>query len=257
MRSRWFSFSKRNFKELLRDPLSYIFCLGFPLVMLAVMTLVDKSIPAEAAVSIFKIDKLSGGIIVFGHTFLMLFSVLTVSKDRGKAFLNRMYASPMCAFDFILGYIFPMIVLGLGQTLCTVAGALIISLFTDVSFKLSGILFVFVGMLPSLFLFIGIGMLFGTLFNEKAAPGICSIIISLASFLGGIWFDVDSVGGVMNKLCKCLPFYYCTKGVRAALASDFSCEGLLVPLALTSLCAVIVTALAVFVFKRKMKADLS
>ena len=34
-------FAKRTIKEILRDPLSYIFCLGFPLVMLIIMSIVD------------------------------------------------------------------------------------------------------------------------------------------------------------------------------------------------------------------------
>ena len=38
------AFSSRNFKEIIRDPLSYIFCLGFPLVILFVMTLVKDGI---------------------------------------------------------------------------------------------------------------------------------------------------------------------------------------------------------------------
>ena len=52
-------FSVRNFRELIRDPLSYIFCLGFPLVMLIIMTVVNKSIPPEAGMTIFNIENLS------------------------------------------------------------------------------------------------------------------------------------------------------------------------------------------------------
>lgn len=60
--NRIIAFSRRNFKEILRDPLSYILCLGFPLIMLVIMTLVNESIPAEAGMVIFRIDYLSGGI---------------------------------------------------------------------------------------------------------------------------------------------------------------------------------------------------
>ena len=36
-------FAVRNVKEILRDPLSYIFALGFPVVMLIIMTIVNNS----------------------------------------------------------------------------------------------------------------------------------------------------------------------------------------------------------------------
>ena len=44
------TFASRNIKEILRDPLSYIFCLGLPIVMLIVMTIVDSSIPASPVI---------------------------------------------------------------------------------------------------------------------------------------------------------------------------------------------------------------
>ena len=115
--NRIIAFSRRNFKEILRDPLSYIFCLGFPLIMLVIMTLVNESIPAEAGMVIFRIDYLSGGIAVFGLTFIMLFTSLSVAKDRAGAFLVRLYATPMHSGDFIMGYIAPVMVIALAQVL--------------------------------------------------------------------------------------------------------------------------------------------
>ena len=97
------TFASRNIKEILRDPLSYIFCLGFPLVMLVIMTLVNSSIPKETGMTIFNIDNLAGGVAVFGQTFIMLFTALTVTKDRSGSFLIRMYATPMTSSDFTLG----------------------------------------------------------------------------------------------------------------------------------------------------------
>ena len=108
------AFSERNRKEILRDPLSYIFCLAFPLVMLIIMTIVDTSIPKEA-VTVFHIDSLSAGVAVFGQTFVMLFTSLTVSKDRSGSFLVRMYASPMTSKDFTIGYILPMFIISTVQ----------------------------------------------------------------------------------------------------------------------------------------------
>ncbi len=251
------AFSARNMKEILRDPLSYIFCLGFPLIMLVVMTLVNESIPPEAGMTIFRIDQLAGGIAVFGQTFIMLFTAMTVAKDRSGAFLVRMYATPMTSFDFIAGYMLPMLLISVVQCLITYAASLLISLLVNVTLELSGLLLSAAAMLPSAVMFIGFGLLFGTLFNEKAAPGLCSIIISLGSFLGGIWFDAQGLGGVMLKICKCLPFYYCTKSARTAMALDFAFEQLWLPLLVVTGCAAAIGVSAALVFKAKMKADLA
>lgn len=251
------AFAVRNIKELSHDPLSYIFCLGFPLVMLIIMTIVNESIPPEANMTIFRIDNLAGGIAVFGQTFIMLFTAMTVTKDRSGAFLVRMYASPMKPADFISGYIVPMIATALIQSLVSFAVALVISLISGTEINILGLLTAMVTLIPSALMFTGFGLLFGTLFNEKSAPGLCSIIISLGSFLGSIWFDAESTGGVMLKICKVLPFFYCTKTARSSIALDFGLSEFVLPLIIVTACAVAVTAITAVVFKSRMKADLS
>lgn len=251
------AFASRNRKEILRDPLSYIFCLGFPLVMLLVMTLVNESIPAEAGMTIFRIDFLAGGIAVFGQTFIMLFTAITVAKDRSGAFLVRMYATPMTSGDFVAGYMLPMLLISVVQSVITYAASYVISLIVGVTIDPLGMLLSVAALIPSAVMFIGFGLLFGTLCNEKAAPGLCSIIISLGSFLGAIWFDAESTGGVLLTLCKCLPFYYCTKTARSSMAMDFAFGQLGLPLLVVIACGACVALLSSAVFRAKMKADLS
>lgn len=251
------AFALRNIKELSRDPLSYIFCLGFPLVMLVIMTLVNESIPPEANMTIFRIDNLAGGIAVFGQTFVMLFTAMTVTKDRSGAFLVRMYASPMKSADFIGGYILPMTATTVIQSIVSFAVAFVISLINGTEINLAGLLVAVVTLIPSALMFTGFGLLFGTLFNEKSAPGICSIIISLGSFLGSIWFDAESTGGVMLKICKVLPFFYCTKTARSSIVLNFGFSEFVIPLIIITACATAITAITSLVFKSKMKADLA
>ena len=255
--NRTLQFSKRNLIEISRDALSYIFCIGFPLVMLVVMTLVNSSIPKEVGMTIFRIDNLSGGIGIFGLTFVMLFSAMAVSKDRTSSFLIRMFASPMKSSDFTNGYILPMLIVAVVQTILSFAVSLIIAGIVGYELKLLGLLAGIFALLPSAVFFISIGILFGTLFNDKAAPGLCSIIISLGSFLGGIWFDAEGTGGVMLKICKCMPFWYCTKSVRAAIHLDFGKESFWMPILIVTACAVVMAVLSAFVFRTKMKADLA
>ena len=251
------AFTSRNIKEILRDPLSYIFCLGFPIVMLIIMSVVNASIPPEAGMTVFRIDRLCGGIAMFGESFIMLFTALNVSKDRSGSFLVRMYATPMTSTDFTVGYIFPMLIITAAQTVITFISSFVISLITGVSLSPVGMLLSLITLIPSAVLFISIGLLFGTLFSDKAAPGLCSIIISLGSFLGCVFFDADNTGGIMLTICRCTPFYYCTKTTRSAVALDFSTENFVLPLFIVICSAAVVTLISIFVFRAKMRADLS
>ncbi len=250
------AFSERNIKELLRDPLSYIFCLGFPLVMLVIMSIVNQSIPPEANMTIFNIENLAGGISMFGLSFVMLFTCLTVSKDRSGAFLTRLYASPMRSGDFLGGYMLPVLLLAVLQMMITFAASFLAAVIMgEDTLNVGGMLLAVVMLLPGAVFFISAGVLFGSLFNEKAAPGLCSIIISLASLLGGVWFDAEGAGGIMLDVCRVLPFYHSVKAARLATALQF--EDIGVHLLVTIAYAAVFSVLASVVFRAKMRADLS
>lgn len=247
-------FAGRNAKELLRDPISYIFCLGFSLVMLFIMTVVNESIPKEANMVIFRIEYLSGGIAVFGLTFVMLFTCLQVAKDRGSAFLLRLYASPMTAADFIVGYILPILAIAVAQSAVTYIASVAVGAVTGYTFSVGGLLLAMFVLLPADLFFIGTGLLFGTIFNEKAAPGLCSIIITLSAILGGIWMDVENLGGGLKSVCEALPFYHIVTAARAAVLGN---NGEIMPhLLIAAAYAAAVFVLSVIVFARKRQKDL-
>lgn len=246
-------FAKRTIKEIMRDPLSYIFCLGFPMVMLVIMSIIDRSIPAEANMTVFHIENLGPGIAYFGLTFIMLFTGIQVSKDRSTALLLRLYASPMTPTDYILGYTLPVCLLALVQMLICFVASFIIGLCTGYTFSVGAILLSVLALLPSVFLFAGIGFLFGSIVNEKAAPGLCSIIITVTGMVGGIWMDIDGLGGVIKKVAEVLPFYH---GVTLAkLPFRESADGAVEHLVWTVGCALVVYVLSVVVFRGKMKKD--
>lgn len=249
------AFSSRNIKELSRDPLGYIFCVGFPLIMLVLMTIIDRSIPKDG-VSTFHIENLAPGVAVFGQMFVMLFTALSIATDRGGTFLMRLYATPMTAGDLTAGYVIPMLIVAFVQSIMTFAAAFIISVITGSTLSLAGMLVCMLTLIPSALMFIGFGLLFGVLFNEKSAPGISSIIISLGGFMGGIWFDPESTGGVMLKICKCLPFFYCTRSARSALALSFDSKGFIIPLIIVIASAAVLILLGSVAFSKKMRADL-
>lgn len=247
-------FAKRVGKEIRRDPLSYILCLGFPMVMLIIMSVIDGSIPAEANMTVFHIYNLAPGISYFGLTFVMLFTAIQVSKDRSTALLLRLYASPMKPVEYLIGYTLPVCILGIVQMLICFTAAFVIGLCRDYTFSLSSIAFSILLLLPSLFMFTGIGILFGSAVNEKAAPGLCSIIISVAGMIGGVWMDIDGIGGTIKKVAEVLPFYH---GVRLARLPFGAGSGTWpTDILWTVGFGVLFYGIAIIVFTSKMKSDI-
>lgn len=247
-------FAQRTGKEILRDPLTFIFCLGFPLVMLLIMTIVNKSIPAEAGMVIFNLPYLAPGIAIFGFTFIMLFSCLQVSKDRSTSFLIRLYASPMKPMDYIAGYTLPILFIAVMQSVITFVAAMLIGAVSGDTLSVGRVLLCIGLMLPSALMYLGFGMLFGTILSEKAAPGICSILITAASMLGGIWMDMDAIGGTFANVCRVLPFYQGVKAARMAVLGKY--EELLTAFLITLIYAAVVYVLAALALKSRMGKDI-
>ena len=244
-------FSLRNGKEILRDPLSYILCLGFPVVMLAIMSIVNQSIPPEAHMELFQIENLAPGIAIFGFTFIMLFTTILVSKDRCGAFLTRLFSSPMTAGDYIGGYLLPMGVIAVAQAVITYGAAFLVAWISGESLPVLGAWLSILAIFPAAVLFAGAGLVFGTLFSDKAAPGLCSILISLSAMLGGIWMDVDTLGGAIQKVSHALPFYHAVAAGRYAISGDYGT--MWTSVLIVALYGAVALVLAVLVFRRKMK----
>ena len=96
---RMMTFAKRCMKEFLRDPINLGFVLGFPLILLLLLSALQANIP----VHLFEIDTLTPGITVFGLSFMTLFSATLIARERESAFLQRLNTTPLTGFDFIMG----------------------------------------------------------------------------------------------------------------------------------------------------------
>lgn len=203
--SKILNFSKRNLKEILRDPIIYIFCLIFPLIMLILFQIINKYTGGNTPM--FELSSLLPAIIMFSYTFVMLTMALIVSKDTQTFFLKRLYTSPMKSYHYLLGYFSVGFLIGIFQAIICVIAGLIISLITGVSFlSFLEIVLLIISQLPILIMYIFLGILLGILFNDKTAPGICSIFISLAGVLGGCWMPLEAMGK-FETFCRFLPFY--------------------------------------------------
>jgi ABC-2 type transport system permease protein len=229
--------------EILRDPLNLAFGLGFPLVLLVLLSAIQSSIPVE----LFVIDRLTPGISVFGLSFMSLFSATLIAKDRKSSLLKRLYATPMTSLDFLFGYTLPILPIALAQSVVCYLAAMMLGLEPTVHMLTALIL-----ILPVSLLYLALGLLCGSVLTDKQVGGICgALLTNLSAWLSGIWFDLDLVGGVFKKISYLLPFVHAVELEQAALRGSY---GEILPHLLWVLgYAVLLMALAVAVFLRQMK----
>ena len=205
---------RRTTLELVRDPLTLGFGLGFPLVLLLLLSAIQANIP----VSLFEIDRLTPGITVFGLAFVALFSATLVSRDRESALLQRLYTTPLTAGDFIFGYMLPLLPMAAVQVAVCCLAAIPLGLTVSVRMLWAVLLD-----LPAALLFIGLGLLCGSVLNVKQAGGICgALLTNLTAWLSGTWFDLELVGGAFKRIAYALPFVHAVELDRAALAGDWA-----------------------------------
>lgn len=240
---RTLTFAKRNFKEIFRDPLNLSFLFGFPVVLLLLLSAIQANIP----VNMFEIQHLAPGVAVFGLTFLTLFSATVISKDRQSSFMHRLYTTPMTPVDFILGYTLPLIPIALAEGVATYIFAIILRLEISINLLLS-ILF----LVPIALLYIGLGLLCGSVFNDKQVGGICgALLTNVSAWLSGIWFDLELVGGTFKKIAYALPFVHSVEMQRALILGDISAA--LPHLWWVLGYAIAILAAAVLLFLRQMR----
>lgn len=236
------TFAKRCTKEILRDPINLGFGLGFPLVLLLLLSSLQANIP----VSLFEINTLTPGISVFGLSFMTLFSATLIAKDRESALLQRLYTSPLTGIDFIMGYLLPMIPIALGQA--TVCYLFAIPLGLTAS---TNIVYAILGMIPMAVFNIAFGLLCGSIFGVKQVGGICgALFTNLSAWLSGVWFDLSLVGGVFQTCANALPFVHAVEMEKAIFSGNYqAAAGHILPVVLYS---VLMTAVAIVVFLRQM-----
>ncbi len=238
---RMWAFASRNTKELLRDPLNLAFLLGFPLVLLLLPSAIQANIP----VPLFEIQHLSPGVTVFGLSFVSLFTATIIAKDRGSALLQRLYTTPMTSGDFILGYTLPLIPISVGQCLVCYLAALLLGLPFSVNIFISTLMSI-----PVSLLYVAIGLLCGSILNDKQVGGVCgALLTNLSAWLSGIWFDLELVGGTFKKIAYALPFVHAVELQRSVLSGAIVWSHLWWVLGY----ALVLLATAIFLFLRQMK----
>ena len=240
---RMLTFAKRCAKEILRDPINLCFGLGFPLVLLLLLSALQANIP----VSLFEIHTLTPGITVFGLSFMTLFSATLIAKDRESALLQRLYTTPLTGLDFILGYMLPILPIAIAQTVICYLVAIPLGLTVSIH-----IVYAILGIIPMAVFNIALGLLCGSVFGVKQVGGICgALLTNLSAWLSGVWFDLKLVGGFFEKAANALPFVHAVEMEKALCGGNFEAvPDHLLPVLLYS---ALVTVAAVLCFLGQMK----
>lgn len=240
---RMLTLANRNTKEILRDPLNLAFGLGFPLVLIVLLSAIQANVP----VKLFEIQHLTPGITVFGLSFMTLFSATIISKDRGSSLLQRLYTTPLTPVDFILGYTLPIIPIAVAQSIICYIVAVILGLEVTIN-----VVYAIAFIIPVSILYIALGLLCGSVLNDKQVGGICgAVLTNLSAWLSGTWFDLELVGGAFQKIAYALPFVHAVEMERAILAGNF--DGIFPHIWWVLGYAAVSLAAAVLLFLRQMK----
>lgn len=239
------AFAIRNRKEMVRDPLNLAFGIGFPLVILLLLSALQRNIEIE----LFMIDQLVPGVAVFGFSFISLFSGMLIAKDRSSSFLMRLYTGPLTPPNYIVGYTLPLLPMAFLQVAITFVAASFLGLQVTLNVLLSVVV-----LLPTAVLFIGIGLLAGSIFNDKQVSGICgALLTNLSAWLSGTWFDLNLVGGWFKEIAYILPFAHAVDAGRAAISGDYT--SILPHLWWVIGYTVVIMVVAIFAFRKKMSGD--
>ena len=241
---RFLVFAKRNTKEMLRDPINMAFGIGFPVILLLLLTAIQSNVP----VSLFDLDKLTPGIAVFGLSFISLFSATLISKDRSSSLLSRLFTTPMTAADYILGYTLPLLPMALAQSVICYLCAFILGLQPT-----KHVIVALLMIIPTSLIFIAIGLLCGSLLNDKQVGGLCgALLTNLTAWLSGTWFDLSLVGGAFKKVAYALPFVHSVDMGKAILAGNYS--GIFPHLWWVLAYGIVLLAISIWTFRGRMKA---
>lgn len=236
------NFAKRNFKEIIRDPLSVIFSIILPLFLLYIFQ--QFKIPNV----VYKIENFTPGIVVFSLAFITLFTATLVAKDRHTSLITRLSVSPMKPIEYILGYMFALIPFVIIQSIVFFTAAIFLSLKININ-----ILYTILLTIPISILFIGLGILIGSVTNEKSASGVSSIVVQLVAFTSGMYFEKSMIGNTFEKICEFLPFESTLNIIKSILNN--AQYDILRSIILVFIYTVITIIITIIIFKRNMISD--
>lgn len=234
---------KRNFIEMIRDPLTLILGIVFPVILL--LTFLSINLSTDLPFDLFSVNYIVSGITVFGFCMLMMLVATIIIRDRQSSLFARFQTLPLRSVDFIIGYMLPCLPIAILQML--------LIFLIGIPFGLNmcwGTLLSMLVLLPIAIMFIAIGIILGITCNETQLSGFGTLLINVCTLLSGAWFDLKGIGGVFSMVGYALPFAHgVDAGRELIMQSSFD----YVHLIYISGYALIFTLIAIVFFYYKLK----
>ena len=237
--------AKRNLKGMWRDPLSLGLNLALPAGLLLVLQAVGGAIGEKDAPFLTPAN-LAPGAALFGFVMVMFSSAMVLSRDRETAFLSRLLTAPLRPSDFVAAYSLPYVAVAVVQALMVFAIAAFWGL------EITGNAGLVVLLLFSMsILYIGLGMAMGSLLGVVPLSGAYTAVLLLTIF-GGAWMDLEAIGGAFLTVANALPFAHALDATRDVMIDGAGLGAIATDLYWVLGYTVVVGALAVLAFRRRM-----
>jgi ABC-2 type transport system permease protein len=234
--------TKRNLREVVRDPLS----LGIAVVLPLLLLLTLQAIGGEAAPFLTP-TLLTPGIVLFGFVMVMFSSAMILARDRETALLARLLTTPLRSSDFVSGYSLPYLLVAVVQAGVLLGVGALLGLRIDGSIALVALVFALMAVF-----YVALGMILGAALTVAQTSGAYAVVLLLTIF-GGAWFDLETIGGVFLTIGDALPFKHALDATRAVMADEASLSDISSDLYWVGAYTTCAVMLAVFTFQRRMR----
>lgn len=232
--------SRRNVKEVARDPLSLGITVALPIALLLIFQIFAQFDP------IFAPGALTPGIVLVGLVMLMFSAAMILARDRETALFDRFLTAPLRSDQFVAGYTLPYIPIAIVQ-----AAALFgIGAALGMTFEGNAIIVILVILLMAAF-YVGLGMLMGSLLTVRQVPLVYTVVLLLTIF-GGAWMDLATIGGVLQTAGDILPFAHALTAMRAVIVDGAAMSAVAGDIAWVAGYTIVTVSLALVVFRRRM-----
>ncbi|MDY0027685.1 MAG: ABC transporter permease [Candidatus Humimicrobiaceae bacterium] len=205
---RFAALASRNLKETVREPLSVVFEIGLPLIFMLMFWALGKNLGEDMFTATMQLP----AVVIFGFSFLMSISAITLARDRQSALFLRLLTTPLKSGDFIAAYSLPYVLIAIFQIAVCFAMAALLGL--EIIGNIGIVFLIFILMAVCL---IGLGMFIGSIFTENQANIAGSAVIVFVAVLGGCWMPLKFVGGVFESIGYALPFAHAIDAARNVL----------------------------------------
>ena len=180
---------------------------------------------------------------------VLLISIITLVKETTSGVLSRLYATPLSAFERLLGFSFALLILGIGMT-CVVLfiGLVIFGAIVQGSFVLlffGAVLFALLNIFLAVFLS-------NFAKNELQAVQMVPLITLPSMALSGMLIPVSSFPGWVQTIAQFVPMYYANKLFEGIMLKGYGISNLAPQFVIIGGIALLFFVMAVMTVKDRM-----